>query len=399
MNQRIQPVLATIPQDIVSTFDYKKYADTMLPFPVLEYINGGVADDITLKKNTSQFESIHIYNRVLNDFSSPSTQCTLFSGSHQKTLSHPILLAPVAHQSLVHPEAELASAQAAHALNTPMIVSTLASKTLEDIAQHSNDLWFQLYWQPSRKDNLALLNRAINASYGAIVITLDAPVSGLRNRAQRAGFVLPKKININLSPEMLFPQTNAHANDQLGAQTQSPENTAKVLNSNDSIVLDGFMSDAPTLDDLIWLRQQTHLPLIAKGISHPDDALRLKEIGFDGIVVSNHGGRQLDGAMSSISALPAILDAVGDKIEVHMDGGIRSGQDVLKAVAMGAKGTYIGRSAIYGLGAMGEEGVTTALNVIHKELDITMALCGKRDVNDLDRDILLIPKDFGGNWV
>lgn len=376
MNQRIQPVLATIPQDIVSTFDYKKYADTMLPFPVLEYINGGVADDITLKKNTSQFESIHIYNRVLNDFSSPSTQCTLFSGSHQKTLSHPILLAPVAHQSLVHPEAELASAQAAHALNTPMIVSTLASKTLEDIAQHSNDLWFQLYWQPSRKDNLALLNRAINASYGAIVITLDAPVSGLRNRAQRAGFVLPKKININLSPEMLFPQTNAHANDQLGAQTQSPENTAKVLNSNDSIVLDGFMSDAPTLDDLIWLRQQTHLPLIAKGISHPDDALRLKEIGFDGIVVSNHGGRTLDTLPAAIDTLPAIRDAVGDDFTVLFDSGIRRGSDIFKAIALGANAVLIGRPQLWALTVAGPLGVAHMLKLLRDELEITLALAG-----------------------
>lgn len=357
-----------IPNDIVSVSDYERYARETLAYDVLEYINAGVADDITLDRNRIAFDAMTIYNRVLNDFSHSSTQVELFSGRQKQTLSHPILLAPVAHQTLIHADGEIATAQAAAALNIPMIVSTLASKRLEDIAQHAGPHWFQLYWQPCRDANLELINRAIDSGYSAIVITLDAPVNGLRNRPQRAGFLLPNDININLR--------------------DLPQAATKTLNPSDSIILNGFMSDAPNQDDLVWLRQQVKLPLIAKGISHPQDAILLKKLGFDGVVVSNHGGRTLDTLPASIELLPAIRAAVGDDFTVLLDSGIRRGSDIFKAMALGANAVLIGRPQLWALATAGALGVAHMLKLLRDEFEITMALAGCSNIENINAESL-----------
>jgi len=355
----------SIPTDIVCVDDYLSYTNKILPLPTLEYINGGVADDITLNKNTSSFKRISIYNRVLSDFSHAQIRSNLFSGDKKQELSSPILLAPVAHQSLVHDDGEMATAQAAHALDMPMVVSTLASKKIEDIANHTDKKWFQLYWQPNKEANLALIQRAINSGYSAIVITLDAGVNGLRNRAQRAGFTLPNNININLK--------------------NLPTSPAKPLNKGDSVILNGFMNDTPTLDDLKWLRQQTNLPLIAKGISHPDDAIAIKNIGFDGIIISNHGGRTLDTLPASIDMLPAIRKAVGADFTLLLDSGIRRGSDVFKAIALGANAVLVGRPQLWALATAGALGVAHMLKLLRDELEITMALAGCPTIKDINQ--------------
>jgi len=357
-----------IPTDIVSVSDYERYAREALAYDVLEYINAGVADDITLDRNRIAFDAMSIYNRVLNNFSHSSTQVELFSGRLKQTLSHPILLAPVAHQTLIHADGEIATAQAAAALNIPMIVSTLASKRLEDIAQHAGPHWFQLYWQPCRDANLELINRAIDSGYSAIVITLDAPVNGLRNRPQRAGFLLPNDININLR--------------------DLPQAATKTLNPSDSIILNGFMSDAPNQNDLVCLRQQVKLPLIAKGISHPQDAILLKKLGFDGVVVSNHGGRTLDTLPASIELLPAIRVAVGDDFTVLLDSGIRRGSDIFKAMALGANAVLIGRPQLWALATAGALGVAHMLKLLRDEFEITMALAGCSNIENINAESL-----------
>ena len=269
-----------------------------------------------------------------------------------------MLLAPVAYQKLVHPDGERATAQAADALEAGFIASTMSSVSLEDIAAElSKNKWFQLYFQESREWTLSLVRRAEVAGYTALVVTVDVPINGLRNRAQRAGFALPPQVQA----------VNLHDMPQRSPPTLGPEQ---------SVVFQGLMVSAPSWADLEWLGRQTPLPIIVKGIIHPDDATRVADMGLAGVVVSNHGGRTLDGLPASISALPAVRAALGPDFLVLLDSGIRRGTDIFKAIALGANAVLVGRPQVYALAVAGALGVAHMLRLLREELEVTMALTG-----------------------
>ena len=360
------PLFTTdLPHDLVSLSDYERYAHGHLPASTLEYLSSGVADDITLGRNRHAFDQLALYNRLFGDFSQASTRIQL----GDLTLPSPVLLAPVAHQQLVHPDGECATAQGAAAAGVPMICSTLSNRAFAEISTHHPHCWFQLYWQPGRAANQALIERAEASAAKAIVITLDAPVQGLRNRIQRSGFYLPDELSEgNLAN---LPISNPHA-----------------LHPGDSVIFQGYMADRPPLEDLIWLRSQTRLPLFAKGVSHPEDAVTLKDLGFDGLIVSNHGGRTLDTLPASIELLPAIRQAVGD-LPLLLDSGIRRGSDIIKALALGANAVCIGRPQLWALAVAGPLGVAHMLKLLQQELEMNMALCGCPTVADIDERVLV----------
>ncbi|WP_373079131.1 alpha-hydroxy acid oxidase [Zhongshania sp.] len=359
------PPLQNIPADIVCLDDYQRYAKEFLAHDIYEYLAAGAADEYTLDRNRSAFNRIELKPRLLQDFSAASTQITLLGHD----LAHPFLLAPLAYQQLCHASGEIATAIAADAMDTAMVVSTLATASLEDIAAQTDaPKWFQLYFQPSREDTLGLLERAEAAGYSAIVITVDAPLSGLRNRAQRAGFRLPPEIQaVNLP----------------SAPTNGLPNSA-----GPSSLIHQLMAQAPQWQDLRWLKQQTKLPLIIKGVINPDDAKRFADMGIDGIIASNHGGRCLDGLPASIDALPAIRQALGEDFVILLDSGIRRGSDIIKAIALGADAVLIGRPQVFAVAVAGALGVAHMLRLLKEELEITMALCGYPQIADINRDCL-----------
>ena len=356
-----------IPAAIVSLADYETHALPMLRTDIREYIDSGVADEITLRRNRSAFEQIGISPSLLQDFRQASTTTRLLG----YPLAHPLLLAPVAHQRLVHTDGELATVRGAAALDTPMIVSTLASYRLEDIAASGHpNLWFQLYWQHNRENSLALVRRAEACGYRALVITLDAPVNGLRNRTQRSGFRLPAGVmEANLQGQ--------------------PHPAPRPLDAHASVILNGFMVDAPTLADLQWLQANTRLPVLVKGVINPADALHFKELGLAGVIVSNHGGRTLDGLPSTIEVIAACRQAVGPDFPLLLDSGIRRGTDVFKALALGANAILIGRPQLHALTVAGALGVAHMLKLLRDELEITMALAGTPTLADIGPQSLL----------
>jgi 4-hydroxymandelate oxidase len=269
----------------------------------------------------------------------------------------------------VHPDGEIATAQAADVMNIPMVTSTLASVPMEDITTHNKaGNWFQLYFQARQEDTLALLRRAENAGYDTLVITVDAAVSGLRNRPQRAGFELPTTV--------AAVNCNGFAPGHL------------TLRDGDSPILHGIMANAPHWRDITWLKTQTRLPVVIKGILHPGDALTAQSAGADAIVVSNHGGRTLDGVPASIDALPAIRAAVGDTYPLLLDSGVRRGTDIVKALALGADAIMVGRPQVFSLAVAGALGVAHMLRLLREELEIAMALCGCASVAAIDQSCL-----------
>jgi isopentenyl diphosphate isomerase/L-lactate dehydrogenase-like FMN-dependent dehydrogenase len=366
MTYQYKPFLETIPQDLVCASDYKRYAKAHLPQAIYEYVVGGGADEITLRRNRQKLDEIFIQPMVLKDCTHGGTQTTFLG----ERFRHPLMLAPVAFQQLAHREGELATAAAADLLDTGMIVSTLATQTLESIAaETSQPKWFQLYFQQSREFTLSLVKRAEKAGYSKLVITVDAPLHGIRNRAQRAGFVLPEGIEaINLRDRPPLPR--------------------KSFDADQSIVFQGMMSEVPTWDDIAWLQQQTSLPIILKGILSPSDAIHAKQMGIAALVVSNHGGRTLDSIPSSIEMLPAIRAAVGEDYPLIFDGGVERGTDVFKALALGANLVCIGRPQFYALAVAGALGVAHLLRVLREELEVTMSLAGTPTISDIKPDCL-----------
>jgi 4-hydroxymandelate oxidase len=364
IEQPRQPLapLSQIPPQIAAVADYEAYARERMSDSAWAWLSGGAADELTLRENREAFDRLKLQNRVLADLKGGGTGLSLFG----LQLDYPIVLAPVAYHRLAHPQGELASALGASAIKAAMVVSTQASIALEDIAQAAQTpLWFQLYMQPEREHTLALLRRAEAAGYRAIVLTLDAPVNGVRNREQRAGFQLPPGIDAPNLRDMPTPAlTPARAGES-------------------ALFGKGLLDAAPTWDDLAWLRAATTLPLIVKGITSPLDAVQAIDCGVDGIVVSNHGGRVLDGQPATIDALPAVAQAVAGRVPLLLDGGIRRGTDILKALALGASAVMIGRPYVHGLAAAGAVGVVHVVHMLRTELEIAMALTGCRTLAEI----------------
>jgi L-lactate dehydrogenase (cytochrome) len=319
-----------------------------------------------------------------------STRTTMLG----QDVAMPVAIAPTGMTGMQHADGEILGARAAKKFGIPFTLSTMSICSIEDIAQATDNhpFWFQLYVMRDRDFVERLIDRAKAAHCSALVITLDLQILGQRHKDIKNGLSAPPKLTI---PNILNLMTKPRW--CMGMLGTPRRNFGNIFGHVKGIENMGSLSEwtakqfDPALSwaDVEWIKKRWGGKIILKGIQDAEDARIGVESGADALVVSNHGGRQLDGAPSSISALPAIVDAVGSKIEVHMDGGIRSGQDVLKARALGARGTYIGRAFLYALGAMGEAGVTKALEIIHKELDLTMAFCGRTDINTVDKGILL----------
>lgn len=361
------PKLQQIPPSIASVADYEGLARDRVTKPVWAYLAGGAADELTLHENNAAFQRLMLRIRVLRDLRGGNTRLELFG----QTFAYPILLAPVAYQKLFHPDGELATTVAASAVQAGMIVSTQASIAIEDIAREATTtLWFQLYIQPDRGFTISLVRRAEAAGYKALVVTVDAPVSGIRNREQHAGFVLPagvEAVNLRGMPPMARQSGEPGAGMLLGSS---------------------LLASAPTWKDLDWLRAQTSLPILIKGVMTAEDAQRAVMGGLDGVVVSNHGGRTLDTQPPTIGVLPEIANAVGGKIPVLLDGGIRRGGDVFKALALGANAVLVGRPYVYGLAAAGAVGVSHVVQILRAELEATMALAGCKDLCAIEPSLI-----------
>ena len=362
----IEKPLSNIPSDVIQANDYERVAKRIIEPVSLAYIAGGSANEKTLQKNIDAFDKVELLQRSLVDFSEATTQIGLFA----QTLRHPILLAPVAAQKLVHPQGEIATAQAANALQAGMIASTLSSVSLEDIANNTECAkWFQLYFQRKQEDTLQLLRRAELAGYQAIVVTLDTPIQTMSNSAQQLGFQLPAHAQpINLSQQ------------QASAQ--------QALASHQSVIFHGMMQEAPLLKEIEWLKTHTRLPIIIKGVMHSKDITTLLDLEVDGLIVSNHGGRALDSTPSTLDLLPSIRAQVGEQFPLLLDGGIRSGCDVFKAIALGANAVCIGRLQIYALSVCGAKGVAHMLKLLRDELEICMALTGCPTIYDINQDAI-----------
>lgn len=359
--------LSHIPQDLVSVNDYQRYASSFIAPDIFAYIYGGGADEITLRRNRQALDRQFILPRVLQDVTQGTTATTLLGDA----LRYPLMLAPVAFQRLVHPEGELATAEAASVLDTGMVVSTLCSQPIEKIAEKlTGPKWFQLYIQQDRDFTLQLVKQAEAAGYTHVMVTIDAPLQGIRNRAQRAGYMLPEGVEAVLLKDR-------------------PALPRRILEADQSIVLQGMMSEAPVWETLHWLQARTRLPLILKGILSPQDAALAKQAGMQGIVVSNHGGRTLDCVPSAIEMLPWIRKTVGDDYPILVDGGIERGTDLFKALALGANAAMLGRPQLYALAVAGALGVAHMLRVIREEFEVTMAMAGVASVEAITSDLLI----------
>jgi 4-hydroxymandelate oxidase len=356
-----------LPPEITSLVDHEHHARLMLSESAWAYFNGGAADELTLRDNQNAWQRIPLRPRVLQPLAGGHTRIQLLG----RTLAHPILVAPMAYQCLAHAHGEMATALAASALGAGFVLSTQASTPLETVARlvleepQRGPLWFQLYLQPDRGFTRELVQRAEHAGYEALVLTVDAPVSGVRDRERRARFSLPAGITaVNLRG--LPPPFPAEL-----APGQSP-------------LFDDLLRHAPTWEDVQWLKAQTRLPVLLKGITHPADARQAVAHGADGLIVSNHGGRTLDTMPATATLLPAISQAVGGALPLLVDGGIRRGTDVLKAMARGANAVLVGRPVIHGLANAGSTGVAHVLRLLRDELEIAMALCGCRSLSPSD---------------
>ncbi|UCG19131.1 MAG: alpha-hydroxy-acid oxidizing protein [Thiotrichales bacterium] len=331
---------------MLSLEPFQQQAQAALPPEAWAYLQDTAGRGLTAQANRAAFDAIRLVPRVLADMRQATTAVNLFGQS----LEHPLLLAPIAYQRLFHADGEQGSAAAADAQGGTMLVSSLASQSLESIAAASErPLWFQLYWQGSRERTLRLLKRAEAAGYAVMLVTVDAPV-------KQAVCTLPPHIwAVNCEQPL----------------------QANPVTIGESAVFQGWMSQAPTWQDMLWLRAQTQHPLLIKGILHPEDAEQAMGMGFDGIIVSNHGGRVLDSVTSSLDALTQVLAQVQGRVPVLFDSGIRSGLDAYKALSLGAAAVCIGRPYVYGLAANGALGVAQVIRLMRDELEMTMALMGQ----------------------
>ena len=352
----------------LNLLELETLAKQRLPPAVWDYYSSGASDEVTLRENRAAFERIPLFYRVLVDVSERELSLELFG----MRASMPVLLAPTAFHRLAHAEGELASVRAAGSAGVPMVLSTLSNTRIEDVtAASSGAVWFQLYVYRDRGATAGLIERAEAAGCRALVVTVDAPLLGRRERDVRNRFQLPDGLSIeNMLPEGLGDLPRGVTDSGLAAYFAA--------------LLDPSLS----FRDIEWLCSLTRLPVLVKGIVRPDDALRAVQHGASGIVVSNHGGRQLDTAPATIEALPAVVDAVGGRAEVLVDGGIRRGTDVIKALALGARAVLIGRPVLWGLAVGGQKGVEQVLELIRAEIDLGLALVGCPRVSELSRDLV-----------
>ena len=374
--------------------DLKRLYRRRTPRMFYDYAESGSYTEQTFRDNSADFDLIRLRQKVAVDMTGRSTETTLIG----EKVAMPVALAPVGMTGMQCADGEIKAARAAEKFGVPFTLSTMSICSIEDVAAHTTmPFWFQLYVMRDEDFVDAIIERAKRANCSALVLTLDLQILGQRHKDLKNGLSAPPKLTL---PVLLDLATKWRWGiEMLRTPRRGFGNiVGHARNVGDTSSLASWTAEQfdPQLDwsKIARIRDQWGGKLILKGILDEDDARLAADFGADAIVVSNHGGRQLDGALSAIRMLPRIVAAVGDQIEIHMDSGIRSGQDVLKALALGAHGTMIGRAFIYGLGAMGEEGVSKALEIIHKELDVTMALCGERNVHDLSRDNLLIPRGF-----
>ena len=379
--------------------DLKRLHQKRTPRMFWDYCESGSYTEQTFRENTSDFTKLRLRQRVARDLSGRVLESTM---AGQK-VSMPVGLSPVGSAGMQHPDGEILAARAAAKAGVPFTLSTMSICSIEDVAAHSPDpFWFQLYVMNDQDFVDAIIERARAAKCSALVLTLDLQILGQRHKDLKNGLTSPPKLTIpNILNMMTKPRWSLGMLRTPRRQFRNIVGHVKGVTKLADLTAWANEQFDPKLDwsKVARIRDQWGGKFILKGVLDAEDAKMAADAGADAVIVSNHGGRQLDGALSSIRMLPSIVRAIGDRTEVWLDSGIRSGQDVLKALALGAKGTMIGRSYTHGLGAMGEAGVTAALEVIRKEMDITMALCGERDVKNLGRHNLLVPRDFEGDWV
>jgi 4-hydroxymandelate oxidase len=356
----------------INLFEYEQLALEYLSPMALDYYRSGAGDEITLQDNRVAFNRIKLRPRMLVDVSEINLSTTVLG----ENLSFPLLIAPMAFQCLAHPEGELATATAAAQAGIAMVLSTLATKSLEEVAAIRQNFsyplqWFQLYIHKDQGLTRHLVERAYAAGYKALCLTVDAPVLGKRERDKHNAFTLPTGLHLaNLATitNLEIPQDQ----EESGLLTYFAQQ----------------INPAVTWKDLEWLQSLSPLPLVLKGILRADDAVKAVEYGAKAIVVSNHGGRQLDGAIASVDALPEIVAAVNGQIEVLLDGGVRRGTDILKAIALGAKAVLIGRPVLWGLAVNGQAGVADVISLLQAELKAAMALSGCTQISDIDQSLV-----------
>ncbi len=373
---------------ITTIHDLKRLFKRRVPKMFHDYVDSGSWTESTYRANERDFQDIKFRQRVAVDMSNRSLASTMIG----QEVSMPVAIAPTGLTGMLHADGEMLAAKVAEEMGIPFTLSTMSVCSIEDVAGFtSKPFWFQLYLMKDRGFIENLIQRAKAANCSALMLTLDLQILGQRHKDIHNGLSVPPKMtlsqlyNMAIKPRWCLNMlsTKRHSFRNIEGHVSDAQDLSSL-----SIWTQKQFDEKLSWDDVEWVKEKWGGPLILKGIMDEKDAELAVKSGADAIVVSNHGGRQLDSAPSSISVLKNIIDTVGSDIEVHMDGGIRSGQDVLKAIALGAKGVYIGRSFLYGLGAMGEEGVRLALEIIQKEMDITMAFCGEQKITNMNRSHL-----------
>jgi isopentenyl diphosphate isomerase/L-lactate dehydrogenase-like FMN-dependent dehydrogenase len=357
-----------VPFAFTNLLELEDLARAKVPRPAFDYIAGGADDEVSLHRNREAYGKWALRPRVLVDVSSCDTSTTVLG----QPVSMPILVAPTAFHGLVHPDGELGTARGAAAAGTLMVVSAIATRTMEEIASSiAAPRWFQLYVWKDREVTAELVKRATRSGYRAICLTVDTPLLGRREKDERNAFTLPPGIGIaNVRPAGLDGMPDSEHGSAFAKYVKE------------------MLDPAVTWRDLAWLRSLTSLPIVVKGIMTMEDAKLAVENGVNGIVVSNHGGRQLDSTPATLDVLPEIVEAVRGRVEVYMDGGIRRGTDILKAIALGARAVLVGRSPLWGLALGGAEGVRAVLDHLRKEFELAMALSGRSSLGQIDRSLV-----------
>lgn len=352
----------------INVYEFEEIARQRLSKSAYDYYASGANDELTLRDNHDAYSRIRLHYRVLVDVTERNMRTSVFG----RELAMPILIAPTAFHRMAHPDGELATARAAEACGTLMTLSTLSTTPLEEVAAATEGAkWFQLYVYRDRSATRELIGRAEEAGFEALVFTVDAPYLGVRERDVRNEFNLPSDLTVaNLTARQMAELPRAKLESGLAAYFED------------------LLEPGLTWDVLEWIAGETSLPVVLKGVVRPDDARRAADRGVAGIVVSNHGGRQLDTAPATIDVLPSICEAVGDELEVFVDGGIRRGTDVVKALAYGASAVCVGRPILWGLAADGQQGVERVLGILREELDLAMALCGAPTLDDITPDLV-----------